>query len=144
MSIFNRTVKTSRVKLGACVLPLVTAISLSAANVLLAQGMKDSDGMKGMGMEKSDKPMKGMDGMEKSAKASDAKATGTVAAINAADHKVTLDHGPIPAIKWPAMKMEFAVAPGVDLSKVKEGERVDFALSGSGSTYTVQSITPAK
>lgn len=68
------------------------------------------------------------------------------AALNAADRKVTLDHGAIPAIKWPPMKMEFAVAPNVDLSKLTTttGEKVDFTLSGSGSSYTVQSITPAK
>lgn len=141
MSISNRTFKASRLQLGASVLSLVAALTLSAVNVSLAQGMKDAEGMKGMGM---DKPMKGMDGMSKSAKPSDAKGTGRVTAINASDHKITLDHEPIPAIKWPAMKMEFAVAPSVDLSKVKEGEKVDFALSGSGSNYTVQSIAPAK
>jgi Cu/Ag efflux protein CusF len=40
-----------------------------------------------------------------------ASATGTITAINAADHKVTFNHGPITEIKWPAMKMEFPVAP---------------------------------
>lgn len=141
MSISSRTVRASRVQLGASILSLVAALTLSSANVVLAQGMKNGDDMKGMGM---DKPMKGMDGMEKSAKASEAKASGTVIAINSSDRKITLDHGPIPEIKWPAMKMEFAVAPNVDLSTVKQGEKVDFALSGSGSNYTVQSIVPAK
>ena len=71
-----------------------------------------------------------------------ATATGTITALNAADHKITFDHGPIPAINWPAMKMEFAVAPSVDLAKVKTGDKVNFTLSGSGGTYTVQSILP--
>lgn len=140
MSISTRTFKASSLKACASVLSLVAVFTLSAANVSLAQGMKDTSGMKDMGMEK---PMKDMDGMSEK-KLSDAKAKGTIAAINASDHKITLDHGPIPAIKWPAMKMEFAVAPNVDLSKVKEGERVDFVLSGSGGNYTVQSIAPAK
>lgn len=87
--------------------------------------------------------MPGMDSSKKMAPAT-AGATGTVTAINATDHKVTLDHGAIPAIKWPPMKMEFAVAPSVDLSKVKMGDKVDFTLSGSGGSYTVQSIAPAK
>lgn len=87
----------------------------------------------------------GMSDMKKMAPMSDAKtatASGTVTALNVADHKITFDHGPISAIKWPAMKMEFAVAPSVDLAKVKTGDKVNFTLSGSGGTYTVQSITP--
>jgi Cu/Ag efflux protein CusF len=76
-------------------------------------------------------------------KATAASATGTITALNAASHKVTFDHGPIPAINWPAMTMEFAVAPSVDLAKLKMGEKVNFTLSGSGGTYTVQSISPA-
>src|SRR6266446_483562 len=72
-----------------------------------------------------------------------ADATGTITALNGANHKITFDHGPIPAIDWPAMKMEFAVAPSVDLAKQKTGDKVKFTLSGSGNTYTVQSISPA-
>jgi Cu/Ag efflux protein CusF len=72
-----------------------------------------------------------------------ASATGTITAINAADHKVTFNHGPITEIKWPAMKMEFPVAPSVDVSKVKVGDKVRFTLSGSKNSYTVQLISPA-
>lgn len=70
--------------------------------------------------------------------------TGTVTAVNAAGRKVTLDHGAMPSIPWPAMKMEFPVAPSVDLSKVKAGDKVEFTLSGSGSSFTVQAISPGK
>jgi Cu(I)/Ag(I) efflux system protein CusF len=62
--------------------------------------------------------------------------------VNTGNRKVILDHGPIADINWPAMKMEFSVAPSVDLSKVKTGDRVQFTLSGSGNSYTVQSISP--
>ncbi len=81
--------------------------------------------------------------MSDTKKTTTADATGTITALNAANHKITFDHGPIPAIDWPAMKMEFAVAPSVDLAKLKTGDKVKFTLSGSGSTYTVQSISPA-
>jgi Cu(I)/Ag(I) efflux system protein CusF len=74
--------------------------------------------------------------------AKSASGTGTVIALNAAGKKVTFDHGPMPEIDWPAMKMEFPVAPSVDLSKVKAGDKVKFTLTGSGKTYTVQSISP--
>ena len=76
------------------------------------------------------------------AAAKTASGTGTVVALNAAGKKVTFDHGPMPEIDWPAMKMEFPVAASVDLSKVKTGDKVKFTLTGSGNNYTVQSISP--
>ena len=74
--------------------------------------------------------------------AKSASGTGTVIALNAGGKKITFDHGPMPEIDWPAMKMEFPVAPSVDLSKVKAGDKVRFTLTGSGKIYTVQSISP--
>ena len=118
---------------------VLTAALLGAALTLQA-GAASAQGGTGM----SDmKDMKKMPPMSDVKAATTAPASGTVTALNAADHKITFDHGPIPAINWPAMKMEFAVAPSVDLSKVKTGDKVNFTLSGSGGTYTVQSITPA-
>ena len=73
-----------------------------------------------------------------------ASASGTVVAVNPAQRRVTLDHGPIPAIGWPAMKMEFPAAASVDLAKVKPGDRVQFSLSGANGSYTVESISPAQ
>ena len=73
-----------------------------------------------------------------------ATATGTVTAVNAANHKITVNHGVIPEIKWPAMKMEFPVVSSLNLSKVKVGDKVRFTITGSGNSYTVQSINPAR
>ena len=84
-----------------------------------------------------------MPGMADAKQETTASATGTVTAINTGGHKITLNHGPIPEIKWPAMKMEFPVVPSVDLTKVKVGDKVRFTLSGSKNSYTVQSINPA-
>ena len=96
----------------------------------------DASRAQGMG----NMPMK----KESAQTATTASGTGTVTALNTASRKVTLDHGPMPAIKWSKMKMEFPVAPAVDLSKVKTGDKVQFTLSGSGDKYTVQSISPAQ
>jgi Cu/Ag efflux protein CusF len=55
-----------------------------------------------------------------------------------------LSHGPISTIGWPAMTMDFAVAPSVDLQAVKPGTRVNFTIEqGEGGMYVIQSITPA-
>lgn len=128
MFVSRHTLETRRAVLGASALLLGLGTALLGADEALAQGMKD---MRGMETSKQMTP-------------TTAKGTGTVTALNAADRKVTLDHGPIPAIKWPSMKMEFAVAPSIDLSKVKTGDKVDFTLSGSGGSYTVESIAAAK
>jgi Cu/Ag efflux protein CusF len=74
----------------------------------------------------------------------DAHATGTVNSVNAAQHKINLSHTPIPSIGWPAMTMDFAVTPTVDLTRVRPGSRVNFSMQkGKGGMYEVQSIEPA-
>ena len=113
------------------------ALAASVAALLLAGGVQ------AQAAPMADMPgMSGKAGAE-SGKQQTASATGTVAAVNASQHKVTFDHEPIPAINWPAMHMEFPAISSVDLSKVKPGEKVKFTLSGSKGSYTVQSITPA-
>ena len=75
---------------------------------------------------------------------SEAKATGTVNSIDAAQHKINLSHQPITSLGWPAMTMDFNVARSVDLSRIKAGSRVDFSLEkGEDGMYEVQSVQPA-
>jgi len=128
--IFRRTASLPGLALLSALLP---AVFLSGE--VRAQGSMNN--MPSMGDKKA--PMSMGD-----SKQTTASGTGTVVAVNASNKKVTLDHGPMPALKWPAMKMEFAAAPSVDLSKVKVGDKVNFTVSGSGSSYTVQSVSPAR
>jgi Cu/Ag efflux protein CusF len=75
----------------------------------------------------------------------DAHATGTVNTVDAARHTINLSHGPISALGWPAMTMDFSVAPSVNLSRVKPGSRVNFSLEkDKGGMYQVQSVEPAE
>lgn len=74
----------------------------------------------------------------------DAHASGTVNSIDTAQHKINLSHGPIPAIGWPAMTMDFGVAPSVDLNRVKPGSHVNVSLEkGKDGMYQIQSVEPA-
>jgi Cu/Ag efflux protein CusF len=74
----------------------------------------------------------------------DAHGTGTVNAVDPAQHKVNLSHQPIPEIGWPAMTMEFPVAPSVDLKPIKPGTRVNFTIEQQpGGMYEIKAITPA-
>ena len=75
----------------------------------------------------------------------DAHGTGTVNSVDAAQHKVNLSHQPIPEIGWPAMTMEFPVAPAVDLSAIKPGSRVNFTIEkGQSGMYEIKAIAPAR
>jgi len=74
----------------------------------------------------------------------DAHGTGTVNSVDPAQHKVNLSHNPIPEIGWPAMIMEFPVAPSIDLTAIKPGTRVNFTIEQQpGGMYEIRAITPA-
>lgn len=74
----------------------------------------------------------------------DAHATGTVNTVDPAQHKLNITHNPIPEIGWPAMTMDFPVAPSVDLQSMRPGMRVNFTIEqGQGGIYQIQAITPA-
>jgi Cu/Ag efflux protein CusF len=74
----------------------------------------------------------------------DAHGTGTVNSVDPAQHKINLSHQPIPEIGWPAMTMEFPVAPTIDLNSIKPGTRVNFTIEqGQGGMYEIKAIAPA-
>jgi Cu/Ag efflux protein CusF len=75
----------------------------------------------------------------------DAHATGTVNTVDPAQRKLNISHNPIPEIGWPAMTMDFAVAPTLDLRSIKPGTRVDFTIEqGAEGMYVIRSIAPAR
>jgi Cu/Ag efflux protein CusF len=74
----------------------------------------------------------------------DAHGTGTVNSVDPAQHKINLSHQPIPEIGWPAMTMEFQVAPSIDLKAIKPGTRVNFTIEPQpGGMYEIRAIAPA-
>lgn len=80
-----------------------------------------------------------MGGMTMPADAKMGKASGTVTAIDAGAGKISLDHEAIPAIGWPAMKMDFTVKPAL-LKGVAVGDKVDFDVTAIGSAAEVTAI----
>jgi Cu(I)/Ag(I) efflux system periplasmic protein CusF len=74
-----------------------------------------------------------------------AQGIGTVNSVDAAEHKVNVSHGPISSIGLPAMTMDFAVAPSVDLRAMQPGSRINFTIEqDQGGSYVIQSITPTE
>jgi len=113
------------------VLAAVLVVSLAAIPVSHAQsgGMKDMD--KGMDMK----------GMQSDKKAQDKvhKGKGAVTKIDSAGGKVTIAHGPIQSMKWPAMTMTFGVKDKALLDKLPSGKKVEFEFVQQGSNYVITS-----
>lgn len=63
--------------------------------------------------------------------------TGKVTAV--AGNQVTIDHGPIEGIGWPAMTMTFTAPDGI-ASTIKPGDDVSFSFRQDGSAYRLTSL----
>lgn len=68
-------------------------------------------------------------------------ATGTINAI--ADGRVTLQHGPIPELEWPAMTMAFATEGPAQLRGLTRGDRVTFSFVQAETGPRIVSIRRA-
>lgn len=66
-------------------------------------------------------------------------AAGTVTAIDTVKGTITLDHGAMGELGWPAMTMGFSVKPE-QLSGIKVGDRVDFEIDWDGKAGTITKI----
>ena len=69
-----------------------------------------------------------------------ANAEGVVEAVDPAKRTITIAHGPVPALGWPAMTMTFQ-APAIDLSAMERGEHVAFEFSSIGMEATITGIS---
>lgn len=73
-----------------------------------------------------------------------AQASGTVNSVDAGARKINISHGPIQALGWPPMTMDFPVAPSVNLKSIKSGTRVNFTLEkGDDGMPVIQSVSPS-
>ena len=104
----------------------VAVLGAAAAN---AQGM--SGDMKGMAGK--DRPAPG---------AKMGHGVGVITAINAKAETITIKHGAIPAVGWPAMTMTFKANPPALLYGRHVGERVGFDLMIQGMKAQVTSVRP--
>jgi len=65
--------------------------------------------------------------------------TGTVDSVSG--QQVTISHGPIKSLEWPAMTMPFTAKDAASVQGIKAGDRVAFTFSKSGSESVLTSIT---
>ncbi len=109
------------------------------------KGMKDSD-MKGMDMKEMD-AQKCKDMMKdtskhpaKESKAMTHKATGVVKAVDSSKGTVTLAHGPVKSLKWPAMTMSFIVKDKALFDKLAVDKKVKVEFMQQGTDYIVTAV----
>lgn len=107
------------------------------------KGMEGMD-MKGMDMKNMDaKKCKEMMGkMKKSKSTPHAEmhaADGVVKDIDSAG-KVTLQHGPVKSLGWPAMSMGFAVKDKSLMDKLAVGSKVHVEFNKQGENYVITSV----
>jgi Cu(I)/Ag(I) efflux system protein CusF len=80
-----------------------------------------------------------MASMDMSSGTKTGKGSGKVTALDAASGKVTIAHGPIPGVGWPAMTMGFNADPKL-LEGIAVGDQVDFDLNLKGNDGTVTAL----
>lgn len=109
-----------------------TALIVAA---ILSAGPAFAQGMSG--------DMKGMAGMDHPARgAKTGHGVGVITAIDPKAATITIKHGAIPAVSWPAMTMTFKANPPALLHGRHVGERVGFDLTTEGMAAQVTSIHP--
>jgi Cu/Ag efflux protein CusF len=80
-----------------------------------------------------------MRGPDAGARAATHKGAGTVIRVDPAAGKVTIAHGPIPTLKWPAMTMNFVIGNKALLRKLSPGKKIEFEFVQRGSDYVITS-----
>ena len=93
----------------------------------------------GLASTASAQAMKPMPGMSAAA-VKTGKGVGVVTALDPKAGKVTIKHGPIPALDWPGMTMTFRAAPAL-LRPTRIGQTVAFDVRMRGTTAEVSAMT---
>lgn len=106
-------------------LALAAAVALATASPAFAQS---GGNMQGMSMSQGSMVM--------------ADGEGVVKAVDPNAGSVTLQHGPIAALKWPAMTMTFKASNPALLRNVSVGQNVRFQLMQMGGAITLTAIQP--
>jgi Cu(I)/Ag(I) efflux system protein CusF len=76
---------------------------------------------------------------ERKSQAQAHKASGTVTKVDRIANKVTIAHGPVQSLKWPAMTMNFLVKDKALLDRLSSGKKVEFEFVQQGRDYVIVS-----
>ena len=107
----------------------VLILGLAAGALAQAQGMKGMEDMH-----------KDMPGMQHGSQAAVHEATGTVSKVDRERSRVTIKHGAVKSLDWPAMTMTFAVRDKALLEKLQPDRKVDFQFVQEGKSYVITGV----
>jgi Cu(I)/Ag(I) efflux system periplasmic protein CusF len=112
---------------------LIAAALIVCASPMLAQ----SQGMKGMDM----KDHAAMEATPAAKTDSESHhASGLVKSVDAAKARVTIQHGPVATLTWPAMTMTFKVKEKQTLQGLAAGKKVEFDFVQQGKDYVITEV----
>jgi Cu(I)/Ag(I) efflux system membrane fusion protein len=66
--------------------------------------------------------------------------TGILKRLSPETNKLNMSHDPIPALKWPAMTMDFDVQPGLSMEGLKPEDKITFELKKGKDGYVINKI----
>lgn len=86
--------------------------------------------------------MKGMDmgSKDSMSESTTHSASGAVTALDTQRSTVTLSHGPVQTMNWPAMSMTFKVKDKALLDKLAVGKKVDVQFVQEGKDFVVTNV----
>lgn len=67
--------------------------------------------------------------------------TGVITAVDPDAGTVTVEHGPIPGVGWPAMTMRFTTSPAI-MEAASTGQRIEFDVSVHDGVNEITAIRP--
>lgn len=126
-------------KKNTFVVSIMTVAALLGSGLMFHAQSADASPGNPMMLADASMEMNGMDmkGMKMEATPVIHRGAGTVRKIDAAKGMVTLAHGPIASLNWPAMTMSFKLKDEALAKGIKAGDAVDFELVQSGGDYVV-------
>ena len=86
--------------------------------------------------------MANMKGMAAAPAGKQGQGTGVIKAIDPKAGTLTIQHGPIPAVSWPAMTMTFKATPPALLTGLKVGQTIGFDTTVRGMNAEVTAVRP--
>ena len=125
---------------AALSLAIVLSVGMPAMSQAQSGNMKGMDMKDHKGMDMKDHKSMGMKEGDKKGQGASHKATGAVTKIDPAKSAVTIAHGPVPTMKWPAMTMTFAVKDKAMLEKLPAGKKVAFEFVHQGKDYVITEV----
>lgn len=113
------------------------ALALSASTLAMAESAGKNMDMKDMDMKSMP-----MDGMKSNSamKATIHQAKGIVKAVDQAKGTVTIAHGPVQSLNWPAMTMTFAVKDKMFFDKLAVAKNVTIDFKQQNTDYVVTAV----